>query len=138
MLPWQAIQRIGHWLLDSFGTAYIVPSFNPEALLALGFWPGAAQKDFRGYWAERFQVAVPEELIKLLMPGLDRLQEWADKELQAAAAGKRADRVAPEASTTAHILRVGAMVVVQDALELAQEFNDNPIHTLLLQNATFK
>lgn len=137
LLP-QAIQRIGHWLLDSFGTAYIVPSFNPEALLALGFWPGAAQKDFRGFWAERFHVAVPDELVQLVMPGLDRLQAWADEQQQAAATGKRAGRVAPEAGTTAQVLRVLAVVLVQDALELAADYNNNPIHALLLQNSTFR
>ncbi len=71
----QVIQRIGHWLLDPFGTAYIVPGFTPEALLALGFWPGAAQKDFSGFWAERFHVAVPEELMHLLLPQLQQLEK---------------------------------------------------------------
>lgn len=74
LLPSHVIQRIGHWLLDSFGTSYIVPGFTPEALLALGFWPGAAQKDFSGYWAERFHVAVPLELIYALFPGLKELE----------------------------------------------------------------
>lgn len=134
----QAIQRIGHWLLDSYGTAYIIPNFGPEALLSLGFWPGAAQKDFTGFWAERFQVAVPEELIQLLMPGLNRLQQWAAKEQAAAAAGSRAGRVAPEAGTVATVLRVGALVVVQDALELADGYSSNPIHALLLRNNTFR
>lgn len=133
----QAIQRIGHWLLDSFGTAYIIPSFSPEALLALAFWPGAAQKDFRGFWAERFHVAVPEELIELLMPGLGRLQQWAEQQLTAAA-GKPVGRTAAQADNTAKVLRVGALVVVQDALELAEDYKDNLIHARLLENDTFK
>lgn len=133
----QAIQRIGHWLLDSFGTSYIIPSFSPEALLALAFWPGAAQKDFKGFWAERFQVAVPEQLIELVMPGVGRLQKWAEQQLTAAA-GKPAGRPAAQASNTAQVLRAGALVVVQDALELAEEYGDNPVHALLLKNAAFQ
>lgn len=133
----QAIQRIGHWLLDSFGTAYIIPSFSSEALLALAFWPGAAQKDFKGFWAERFHVAVPEELIELLLPVVGRLQQWAEQQLSAAA-GKAVGRPAAQASNTAQVLRAGALVVVQDALELAEKYSDNPVHALLLKNAAFQ
>jgi len=127
----QVIQRIAHWLLDAFGTAYIVPGFTPEALLALAFWPGAAQKDFTGYWAERFRVAVTEQLIELLMPGLSTMEQENSK---AAAAGK------PSKSAThlATVLRMGATVVVQDALELAENFFDNPVHEMLLQQDSFK
>lgn len=127
----QVIQRIGHWLLDPFGTAYIVPGFTAEALLALAFWPGAAQKDFTGFWAERFHVAVPEELVQLLMPGLAALDQEA---AAAAAAGK------PDADTQniVRVLRMGAVVVVTDALELAEDFPNNPVHAILLQNDTFR
>ncbi len=127
----QVIQRIGHWLLDAFGTAYIVPGFTAEALLALAFWPGAAQKDFTGYWAERFHVAVPEELIQLLMPGLATLEEEI---ALAAAAGK------PSKAAThfAQLVRMGATVVVQDALVLADGFSNNPVHAMLLKKQTFQ
>ena len=134
----QVIQRIGHWLLDSFGTAYIVPGFTPEALLALAFWPGAAQKDFTGFWAERFHVGVPAPLVELLMPGLAELQKAADHAQQAAAAGSRSGRVAPQAATVAKVLHMGAVIVVQDALELAERFPDNPIHKLLMGYASFR
>jgi hypothetical protein len=136
----QVIQRIGHWLLDSFGTAYIVPGFTPEALLALGFWPGAAQKDFTGYWAERFHVSVPSELVYLLMPGLDRLEE-ATTELDSKANGSRssADREAANAAERlVQVLKMGAVVVVQDALELAKKFPDNPLHKALLEQPAFR
>lgn len=126
----QVIQRIGHWLLDAFGTAYIVPGFTAEALLALAFWPGAAQKDFTGYWAARFHVAVPDELVELLMPGLSAMEA---ANAQAAAAGnpsKAADHMA-------QVMRMGATVVVQDALELADNFPGNPVHKLLLEQNCF-
>lgn len=63
--------RIGHWLMDTLGTSYITPAVGPEALLSLGFWPGAAQKDFGTFWSERFQVDVSmcaNELIHYLLP----------------------------------------------------------------------
>jgi hypothetical protein len=136
----QVIQRIGHWLLDSFGTAYIVPGFTPEALLALAFWPGAAQKDFTGYWAERFHVSVPSELVYLLMPGLDRLEK-ATAELADKVKGSRsgADREAANAAKRmVQVLQMGAVVVVQDALELAETFPDNPLHAKLLEQFAFR
>lgn len=128
--PPQVIQRIGHWLLDAFGTAYIVPGFTAEALLALALWPGAAQKDFTSYWAARFHVAVPDELVELLMPGLGSM-EAANQ--QAAAAGR------PNKASVhlAQVLRMGATVVVQDALELAEKFPHNPIHKLLREQPQF-
>lgn len=127
----QVIQRVGHWLLDSFGTAYIVPGFTAEALLALAFWPGAAQKDFTGYWAERFHVAVPEQLIQLLMPGLATME-------QQAAAACAAGNPNAEAENLCKVLRMGAVVVVQDALELAEQFPNNPVHSLLLEQPVFR
>lgn len=135
----QVIQRIGHWLLDSFGTAYIVPGFTPEALLALGFWPGAAQKDFTCYWAERFHVAVPSQLVYLLMPGLDRLEASAAELAEAAQRSRAAaDKEARNrAKRMAQVLKMGAVVVVQDALELAEKFPNNPLHRVLLQKEAF-
>ena len=117
-----------------------MPGFTPEALLALAFWPGAAQKDFSGYWAERFHVSVPSELVYLLMPGLDRLEEAAE-ELARKAAGSRSspDReAASHAKRMVQVLKMGAVVVVQDALELAEKFPDNPLHALLLREPAFR
>jgi hypothetical protein len=127
----QVIQRMGHWLLDAFGTAYIVPGFTAEALLALAYWPGAAQKDFSAFWAERFHVAVPEDLVQLLMPGLAALEQQS---VQAAAAGKPSKSVTHLTS----LLRKGAVIVVQDALELADAFANNPVHHMLQQQSSFQ
>ena len=136
----QIIQRIGHWLLDSFGTAYIVPGFTPEALLALAFWPGAAQKDFTGYWAERFHVSVPSVLVHLLMPGLDRLEEQAaELAEQARQSRHRQDKeLSAKAKRMVQVLNMGAVVVVQDALELAEQYPANPLHRTLLQQPAFR
>jgi hypothetical protein len=125
------IQRIGAWLLDPFGTAHIVPGLTAEALLALAFWSGAAQKDFTGYWAESFHAAVPEELVQLLMPGLAALE----REI---AAARAAGKPSALADNLARLLRMLAVVVVQDALELADRYPDNPVHRMLLRNARFK
>lgn len=130
LLLLQVIQRIGHWLLDSFGTAYILPGFSAEGLLSLGFWGGAAQKDFLTYWAANFHVAVLEELVQLLMPGLAAIE----KEVEAAAAAGQPDA---EGAHLVKLLRTGAVVVVQDALELAEQYPDNPVHAILLQEPLF-
>jgi hypothetical protein len=127
----QVIQRMGHWLLDAFGTAYIVPGFTAEALLALAFWPGAAQKDFSGYWAERFACAVPEELVQYLMPGLSAIEQ----EEAAAAAGGKPSAVAEH---YIRMLRTCAVVAVTDGLELAEKYPDNPVHNLLLEHSAFR
>jgi len=127
----QVIQRMGHWLLDAFGTAYIVPGFTAEALLALAWWPGAAQKEFGYYWAERFSCYVSEELVQFLMPGLGAIEQ----EVTAAAAAGHPDAVADHYT---RLLRTGAVVVVTDALELADKFPENPVHKLLLDNAAFR
>lgn len=115
-----------------------MPGFTPEALLALGFWPGAAQKDFSGYYAERFHVAVDRELVEDLLPGLQQLEELAAAAQGAAAAGPRSGRVAPEAAIVARVLRMGGVIVVQDALELVEGFPDNPIHKFLMQRQSFR
>lgn len=37
-VPIEAIQRVGGWLQDVLGTAYVTFAGNPDALLALGCW----------------------------------------------------------------------------------------------------
>lgn len=108
-----------------------MPGFTAEALLALALWPGAAQKDFTGYWAERFHVAVPEDLIQLLFPGLATLEQ----ENAAAAAAGSPNKAASHFAT---VVRMGGTVVVQDALVLAEKSPDNPVHARLLKHPSFK
>jgi hypothetical protein len=81
-----------------------VPGFTAEALLALAFWPCAAEV-LRCTWAERFHVAVPEQLIELLM---HRLAIMEQENSNAAAAGKPS----MSASHLATVLRMGATVVI--------------------------
>lgn len=137
LLLLQVIHRAGQWVVDPFTTAYIIPGFSPEGLMALAFWAGAAQKDFTGFWAERFIVAVPEELLLLLCPGLRQLETAAAAQ-RAAAGSSRAARAAPEAERVASALRMGLTALVQDSLELAEKFPDNSIHRLLLQDPIFR
>lgn len=162
--PLQVIQRMGHWLLDVLGTSYITPAFAPEAMLSLAYWPGAVQKDFGNFWAERFCVAFPNRLIYWLMPQLERLEEQvaAAKEAAAAAAAgtdagasagtaKGRSKVSRAASVRGHkdkdaaareklarVLRAGMMVVLQDGLEKAEEYPDNPVYSHLLKNAEYR
>lgn len=83
-------------------------------------------------------MGVPLELIYALFPGLKELEAEAAAAQQAAAAGPRSGRVAPEAAAVARLLRMGAVMVVQDALELAERFPDNPIHKLLMGYVSFR
>jgi hypothetical protein len=56
-------------------TNYLLTGLKPDALLGMALWPGAAEKNFKMYWAERFLVAVPMELIQLLVPYEDGLEQ---------------------------------------------------------------
>eukprot|EP00882_Tetradesmus_deserticola_P009842 GHRQ01010400.1.p4 GENE.GHRQ01010400.1~~GHRQ01010400.1.p4 ORF type:complete len:106 (+),score=41.27 GHRQ01010400.1:832-1149(+) len=72
------------------------------------------------------------------MPGLQELEAEAAAAQQAAAVGPRSGRVAPECAAVARVLRMGAVMVVQDALELAKRFPNNPIHKLLMGYQSFR
>jgi hypothetical protein len=133
----QVIQRAGYWVVDPFTTAYILPTFSPEALMGIAMWAGAAQKDFTGFWAERFCVAVPEELVLLLCPGLRKLEAYIAAE-RAAMGSSRAARAAPEVDSVLRVLWMGFTAVVQDSLELAPKFPDNSIHRLLMREPSFR
>jgi hypothetical protein len=103
--------------------------YKIEGLLAMGGWPNAAQKDLTTFWHERFHAPVSEELITLVFPFLQGLEEIV------ATMGERATnsmRSAPR------VLRYLAGVVVQDSLELAEKYPAHPVHQCLMQNAAFR
>ncbi len=56
----------------------------------------------------------------------------------AATAGQRGSIIAPQAANLVKVLRMGAVVVVQDALELVERFPNNPIHKLLTVQQSFR
>jgi hypothetical protein len=102
--------------------------FKPEGLLALAGYPRAATKDYSTFYHPRFVMGVPQELENLVMPMLPQLEQ------QVLEMGKEAS-----ASRKAYVktMRYGATVAVQDGLELAEEYPNNPVHRLLMRNPTF-
>jgi hypothetical protein len=134
----QTIMRIGHWNLNTCQVDYLLTGLKPEGLLAYGMWPGAAQKEFGLYFSERFMVTVPMELVYLLMPWLKELEAKADVLYRAALNNGSSSKVLSSVQIMAKVMPYLAMVVVQDALELAEKFPDNPVHEILLQNAQFR
>jgi len=102
------VQRAGGWLKDCLGTAYIIISLSPEALLALAMWrkDGA---DFQCFADPRFHIAVPDELLYHAMPALKTFREKADAAVAAAVAdGAPADLKGPAmiASQMARVMTV--------------------------------
>ena len=70
----QSIARVGKWNLKDLQVSYL-NYYALDALIALGGWEGAANKDFGQFFHERFQQEVPDELIHALFPNLRGLQE---------------------------------------------------------------
>ena len=63
------ILRLGKWLYDAMYKSYLL-FFKPEGLLGVGGWPGAPQKDYHQFWAERFFIEPPASLTTFLFPFL--------------------------------------------------------------------
>lgn len=117
----QVIGRQGSWLKAAMYKNYL-RFFDTRALLGLGDWPEGTQGNLSMYWHERFQMQVPEELITLLFPFLPDLEATVAEMGKAANISVRAVPV---------MLRTLAVVLVQDALEVAELFSHQPVHVLL-------
>jgi hypothetical protein len=124
----QVIARCGRWLRQALYLSYL-KFFKPEGLLAAGGWETGSKDAEAMFWAERFCVVVSDSLVALVFPFLGELKE------QVAELGK-------DATTSMlgmpQLLDYLGRVVVQDALELAEEFPDNPVHAMLLQDDEFR
>jgi hypothetical protein len=128
----QSIQRLGGWSLTTYQQAYLLTALKPEALLAMGFWPGAAQGELNMYWRETFMVMVPDELIQYLAPWLE---PFAQQVQEAEAAGVP---VPQSARGFVRLVRYLMFVLVQDAMELAEDYPSNPVFSYLLKNTLFR
>lgn len=124
----QNIQRHGGWLRDALNKSYLV-LFDTKALLGLGDWEEGALGNLTMFWHERFHNEVPEELIALLFPFLPDLEKTV-RDMRAAAN--------ISVSSVPVVLRSLAMVLVQDALELAEAMPENTVHAMLLEHDTFQ
>lgn len=103
--------------------------FDPVALLSLGDWPEGEKGNQSMFWHERFHMSVPDELVHLLIPFLRALEKTV------ADMGRRASI---SVRSVPVVLRTLAIVVVQDALELAEDFSKHPVHAMLLEDNDFQ
>lgn len=108
---------------------YLLCGLKPEVLLAMGMWPEASKKEFQTYWRENFMVAVPGNLIKLLAPWLAELEAKVDAATTPVPASARG---------FLKLVPYLMWVVVQDALELAEGYPNNPAHAVLLRDLSFR
>jgi hypothetical protein len=123
----QIIQRLGRWQMTALQKSYLT-FFKPEGLLVLAGWKEAAQKDFSKFWTERFCVDVPSVLVEAVFPFLRELSS-------------QVEALGPAASTSMRslpqVLQYLAVVLVQDALELAKEYPAHPVNVLLKTHPAF-
>ena len=124
----QIIQRLGRWQMNALQKSYL-RFFKPDGLLVLGGWKEAALKEFDKFYAERFCVDVPSELVEAVFPFLPELTA------QVAAMGKDAKT---SMRSLPQVLQYLAVVLVQDACELARAYPSHPVNILLKQKAAFR
>jgi len=132
------IQRIGHWLLDSFGTSYIVPGFTPEALLALGFWPALHKRTSLAFGLERFQAAVPDDLVHLLMPGLEHLEQQAAETSKLPPWALDQDEWHLRQLLSPGFCAWGPSLSCRMPWSRLEQFPENPVHALLAKQESFR
>lgn len=132
-----AIQRSGGWKQDSLGTAYIVFAMNPQALLALGMWR-SDNVDFQCFWEPRMRIAVPQELIDHAWPGLQQFTSQVEEAVTAAAAGDEAAAAAARHRHLARVFNAVITIAIQDAIELADVYPDNPFIADMKQHPLFR
>ena len=121
----QVIARAGRWLGDAMYKSYL-HFYKPEGLLGSGDWP--IDKPHALFWAPRFMMVIPQRLVHLIYPFLPALQQ------KIASLGSAAR---PSHLAVPKVLQYLGVVLVQDALELAEEFPDDPVHRLLLNDGEF-
>lgn len=126
----QSIERMGRWSAKALFRSYL-QFYAPDALLTLAGWPEAAQKVFNRFWAERFHVAVSDNMVAIVFPFLPGLK---DKVLKM---GKEAG---PSMRSLVAVLEYLAVVVIQDAVQFAadQRFCNHPVHEFLFGHPCFR
>lgn len=93
----------------------------------MSMWPDAAKKETGVFWREEMMAVVPRALIDYVAPWIKQLEEMeAAGTLDASGKG----------FLSSALFMMGAML--QDALELADTYPDNPVFAMLLQNPLFR
>ncbi|KAK3236751.1 hypothetical protein CYMTET_53124 [Cymbomonas tetramitiformis] len=118
---------MGHWLHTALLQSYL-KFFPVDGLLGAGLWPNAAQKQFDHFWDPRFFPNV-SDIVQALAPWIATLKEIV-RGMGAAAT--------PSMRSIPEVCKYFVTVAIQDALELAEDTPNNPVHAMLLNNATFE
>jgi hypothetical protein len=124
----QVIQRLGRWQLNALQKSYL-RFFKPDGLLVVGGWKEAAQKQFDMFWSERFCLDIPSELVEAVFPFLPTLNA------QVAGLGTSATT---SMGSVPQVLQYLAVVLVQDACELASTHCAHPVYAYLKQHEAFR
>jgi hypothetical protein len=134
------VQRAGGWLKDCLGTAYIIISLSPEALLALAMWRKDGN-DYQCFTDPRFYIAVPDDLLFHALPVLKTFQQKTEAlKLASAADGATAalKERALRADQLARVMRVTVTARVQDAIVTAEEYPNNPFNVDMMEHPKFR
>jgi hypothetical protein len=62
-------------MINHMMISYILAGCNPSCLLAMGFWNGVTDKNFKLFWHERFTCIFPQRLVDIVAPQLRELDE---------------------------------------------------------------
>jgi hypothetical protein len=103
--------------------------FKPDGLLVLAGRKEAAQKQLDLFWSERFCLDVPSELVEAVFPFLATLNA------QVAELGEEATT---SMRSVPQVLQYLAVVLVQDACELASTHSTHPVYAFLREHEAFK
>ena len=123
----QVVMRMGRWIYNAMTRSYLFFA-DPKGLLAIGEWPEGAQGNLNTFWAPIMHMQVSENLISVVFPF------WPDTKARVEAAGASAP---PSARAWPQVLENAGIVLVQCALELADEQPQNPLHAKLLHVPEF-
>jgi hypothetical protein len=135
----EAIERAGNWVQSAgdMQRSYLV-NWNPQLVVALAGFRGAAEHNYNLHFEPRFSVGVPEDLVDFYYPFLPGLRA------RLAAERESGRKVPTSAASMLALLEYLARVGVQDALDIVELYYDsetearNPVLARLMAHASFE
>lgn len=122
----QSIAKMGRWINDALSNSYLV-FYTPDALLSIGGW--SIEKPYDKFWAERFCIPLAQEMVNLVFPFLPGFR-------------KTVEDMGSSAGTSMQSLVSGldylGGVVIQDTLDLVDDFPNHPVHAMLLKHPSVR
>jgi Centromere DNA-binding protein complex CBF3 subunit, domain 2 len=119
---------MGKWSYDAMLSSYLT-FFKIDGLLGAGDWADDITSIRKSFWAERFEANVSNSMLEHVMPWLPELRQTIQELGNKATTSMKAF---PE------LMAYLGTVLVQDALELAAQYPDHPIHQHLADSAEFR